>query len=71
MNREVSRSCPVCREPSDVLVPSASFCKGAVKKKLLEAFRASVADMELQRYDEDEEILCLQDEAYRYWYESE
>uniref|UniRef100_K3WYP3 RING-type E3 ubiquitin transferase n=1 Tax=Globisporangium ultimum (strain ATCC 200006 / CBS 805.95 / DAOM BR144) TaxID=431595 RepID=K3WYP3_GLOUD len=43
MEAEVTRSCPACRVPSNYIVPSLTFCTGAEKQKVVDAYKSHLS----------------------------
>ncbi|KAF1316898.1 Makorin-like protein, partial [Globisporangium splendens] len=43
METEVTRSCPACRVPSNYIVPSLTFCTGAEKQKVVDAYKSHLS----------------------------
>ncbi|DBA04630.1 TPA: hypothetical protein N0F65_012213 [Lagenidium giganteum] len=47
---EIVRSCPACREPSDYIVPSLTFCTGTEKTRVVEAYKAHLSMRECKYF---------------------
>jgi E3 ubiquitin-protein ligase makorin len=48
---EVIRACPACRQPSDFVVPSLTFCTGDTKAKAVEANKRHLALRECKYFN--------------------